>query len=369
MSLDAISLTHVRVPLLEPFRISNGEVSVKDGIIVAVTSDGITGYGEASPMSGTFYSSDTPEDVWTLLAQTIVPAFLAARADSIESANGILDRIPGSRFAKAGIETALWDLEAQRQGKPLFQILGGQERPLESGLAVGIYPNTDRLLDAIEHHLSEGYRRVKIKIQPGWDLSPLEEVRKRFGTFPLMVDANCAYTRKDLRHLKALDDFDLIMIEQPLEREDLEGHAELQSMLRTPVCLDEGAEDLSQVRRAIKLGACRIVNIKVQRVGGLKKAKEIHDACFEADVPVWGGTMPELGIGGVQTLHLSTLPNFKYPTDVESSRRWFVDDIVQPLLKVERGEFRIVMGSGNCHHPDHRTIKRYTVAEASFRPD
>lgn len=367
MKIDRITLTHVRIPLVEPFRISSGEVSVKDGIIVGVFSEGMTGYGEASPMAGSFYSDDTPESVWDLLTQSIVPAVLAGKPDSVRSMNAILDGVKGSPFAKAGIETAFWDLEAQRQRVPLYELLGGQNRPLDSGLAVGIYPAVEGLLDAIDRHMAEGYKRVKIKIQPGWDVMPLEQVRKRFGGVPLMVDANCAYTQKDIPSLKTLDEFGLLMIEQPLPRNDLEGHALLQKQMKTPLCLDEGAEDAASVQRAIQLRACKIVNIKIQRVGGLQKAKEIHDLCADSGIPVWGGTMPELGIGGMQTLHLSTLPNFGYPTDVESSGRWFVDDIIEPNLQVRKGILRIDKGVGNCCRLKDRTVQQYQVAQAAFR--
>jgi O-succinylbenzoate synthase len=280
--------------------------------------------------------------------------------------NSLLDQTKGNAFAKAGIETAFWDLEAQKRNQSLSTLLGGNSGPVESGLAVGIYPTIQALLLAIEKHLVEGYKRVKIKIQPGWDVKPLSEVRGEFGNIPLMVDANCAYTQSDVNHLKALDDFDLIMIEQPLPKDDLEGHATLQALLRTPVCIDESAEDVPTVQRALELKACKIVNIKIQRVGGLQNAKKIHDLCSDHAIPVWAGTMPELGIGGAQTVHLATLNNFKFPTDVESSRRWFVDDIISPLLEVRQGMIALPAGLGNCYAVDARAVKQYLVREASF---
>jgi O-succinylbenzoate synthase len=182
-----------------------------------------------------------------------------------------------------------------------------------------------------------------------------------------MVDANCAYTRKDLDHLKGLDDFDLIMVEQPLAKDDLEGHAALQSIMRTPVCLDESAKDVATVQKAIEMKACKIVNIKIQRVGGLQNAKAVHDLCSEHGIPVWGGTMPELGIGGAQTVHLATLGNFLFPTDVESSRRWFVDDIINPLLEVQNGMITIPEGIGNGYNVDCRKVQQYKVRGESFR--
>ncbi|MEX1139527.1 MAG: o-succinylbenzoate synthase [Bacteroidota bacterium] len=367
MKIDRVTLTHIRIPLIEPFRISSGEVSVKDAILVGVSAEGVTGYGEASPMEGTFYSGDTPESVWEALTNTMVPATLRGKADSIDSVNAILDGIEGSPFAKAGIETAFWDLEGQRTCKPVLELLGGQYHSLESGLAVGIYPDIKSLLASINRYMPEGYKRIKIKIEPGWDVKPLEAVRREFADFPLMVDANGAYSDEHMDHLGSLEKFGLMMIEQPFPRNRLQWHAELQNKMKTPLCLDESAEDIASLREAFALKACRIVNIKIQRVGGLKKAKNMHDMCAEAGIPVWGGTMPELGVGGAQTLHLATLANFKYPTDVESSRRWFVDDIVEPALEVRNGTLQIPVGSGNCHRIAEPVLKKYKIAEMLFK--
>jgi len=366
MKIERITLTHVRIPLVEPFKISNGEVSEKDGILVGVASEGVVGWGEASPMSGGFYSLDTPESVWDDLVGKLIPGVLRKRPNSLGDVNALLDGTDASPFAKAGLETAFWDLEAQKLNEPLFRTLGGTTGSIESGLAVGIYPTVNKLLAAIERYLREGYKRVKIKVQPGWDIEPLLAVRGEFGRIPLMVDANCAYTQKDLDHLKAFDDFELLMIEQPLAKEDLEGHATLQAMVQTPICLDESAKDSATVRKAIDMKSCRIVNIKIQRVGGLMHAKDIHDLCTQAGVPVWAGTMPELGIGGAQTVHLGTLSNFAYPTDVESSSRWFVDDIIEPLIEVKNGLITIPPGTGNCYTVSEPKLKQYELRKQSF---
>ncbi|HTY59815.1 MAG TPA: o-succinylbenzoate synthase [Bacteroidota bacterium] len=366
MSLERITLTHVRVPLVAPFRISNGEVSEKDGILVRVDAGGVSGVGEASPMAGSFYSDDTPESVWKFLSERLIPAALSAKADSVASINRLLDRTGGSPFARAGLETAYWDIEAQTSGKPLYEILGGFSVPVESGLAVGITKGIPELLETIEKHLADGYRRVKIMIQPGWDVGPLGEIRQRFGDIPLMADANGAYTRRDFPHLRTLDAFGLLMIEQPLPGDDLKGHAELQSSIRTPLCLDEGAADLAAVRRAIRLKSCRIVNIKIQRVGGLSAARAMHDMCARGGIPVWAGTMPELGVGRAQALHLATLPNFAYPTDVGSSARWFLDDIIEPLITVHDGKISIPGGTGICFALAQSTIERFRIAERVF---
>lgn len=366
MKIERIQLTHVRLPLVEPFKISNGVVNEKDGIIVKLHSDGLVGVGEASPMSGSFYSGDTPDSTWDYLNKTLVPLIKQRQPSSVEEVNTLLDQAGGNSYARAGLETAFWDLKAQREGVPLYKALGGTRDEIESGLAVGIYPTIKELLAAIERYLKEGYVRVKIKIQPGWDMEPLKEVRKAFGTIKLMVDANCAYSRSDIEHLKILDDFDLVMIEQPLPKNDLEGHAELQRVLKASICLDEGAKDVPTIEKAIHFGSCRIVNIKIQRVGGLKHAVAMHDVCARAGIPVWGGTMPELGIGGAQTVHLATLSNFGFPTDVESSLRWFVDDIVDPLIEVRNGRITIPSGVGNCYQLNQTKLRKYLVREETF---
>jgi o-succinylbenzoate synthase len=367
MNLDRITLTHVRVPLTEPFKISNGEITEKDGILVGVHSEGLIGYGESSPMSGAFYSEETPESTWDCLVGELIPRILQSHPAGVEEVNNVMNAVAGNAFAKAGVETAFWDLAAQKAGVPLYKLLGGKRNQVEAGLAVGIVPTIKDLLLSIEKLLVDGYKRVKIKIQPGWDLKPLTEIRNKFGAVPLMVDANCAYTQADLARLVSLDDFDLMMIEQPLPKDDLEGHARLQAMSQTPICLDEGAKDVPTVQKAIKLKSCQIVNIKIQRVGGLLNAQRMHDVCAEAGIPVWGGTMPELGIGGVQTVHLATLDNFGYPTDVEASNRWFVEDIIEPLIEVHDGMITLPAGSGNGYPLNSRVIERYKVREQLFR--
>jgi O-succinylbenzoate synthase len=366
MKIDRMTLVHVRVPLDEPFRISNGVVNEKDGIFVSVYADGLTGCGEASPMEGTFYSVDTPESTWTYLRDVLVPNVKASAPQSVAEVNRILNEAGGNPFARAGVETAFQDLQARKEGVQLFRVLGGTGASVESGLAVGIYPSIPELLNAIERYMSDGYKRLKIKIQPGWDRLPLAEVRRRFGDIRLMVDANCAYGREDFQQLKSLDEFDLMMIEQPLPKEDLEGHAALQSIMETPVCLDESAGDLAAVRKAIALGSCRIINIKIQRVGGLSNAKAMHDLCMASGIPVWAGTMPELGLGGAQTLHLATLPGFRYPSDVQASRRWFEEDIIDPPIEVKNGSIQIPDGIGTCYELNTKRVRKYSVREESF---
>ncbi len=341
--INEINLYHIRVPMSEPFKISSGEISIKDSIIIELKfKSGLVSYGEASPMAGSFYSNETPESVWDELVNFIRLINRKFDFDNFEEKISKIvthfSQLGLSSYAIAGIETALWDAYSKRSGKPIYTLLGGNYRQVESGLAVGIYDSINNLLNNIEKYLElGGYKRIKIKIQRGWDIEPILSVRKVFGDIPLMVDANCAYTRDDIEYLKKLDDFNLIMIEQPLSKDDIEGHAILQSKISTPICFDESAVSIKKLRKAFKINACKIVNIKIQRVGGILNAKKMHDFCKKNKISVWIGTMPELGIGSIQALSLCMLDNCKFPTDVEDSRRWYLDDIIEPIIEVKNG--------------------------------
>ncbi len=367
MHIDRVDLVHVRIPLHTIFKISSGAISVKDAIIVRVYSDGLLGYGEASPMTGSFYSADSPESTWDCIEQQILPKLFEKRNVELRDLEDLLDGIEENGFAKAGIETAFWDIEAKRSALPLYKLLGGQTERIPSGLAVGIYDTLDEFLQTIDRYLKDGYKRLKIKIEPGWDVEPVRQVRKHFGNIPLMVDANAAYSRTDISIFKELDGFNLQMFEQPFAKTDLEGLAELQANVATPVCLDESAMDIATVEKAINLGSCKIVNIKIQRVGGLSNGKRIHDLCRQNGIPVWAGTMPELGIGSVQTIHLATLENFRYPTDVQSSYRWFVDDIIEPWIEVKDGWIDLPSEPGYGFAVDEKKISKYAVRSKTFR--
>jgi O-succinylbenzoate synthase len=318
-------------------------------------------------MAGSLCSPETPEETWDDLVQRLIPAVISMHPRTLDDVCGLLEAVGGNPFARAGIETAFWDMEAQREGVPLARLLGGVRTRTESGLAVGIADTIPELLATIDRYITEGYKRVKINVRHGWDIKPLTAIRERFGEIPLMVDAECAYTCADYEHLRAFDAFGLVMIEQPLPKTDLEGHARLQSRIDTPLCLDESAEDPLTVQHAIDIGACRIVNIKIQRVGGLRNAVRIHDLCASAGVPVWAGTMPELGIGSAQTLHLATLPNFRFPTDVQSSRRWFLDDLIAPELETHDGEIALPQAAGNAYQVSRRSVEKYTVRKETLR--
>jgi O-succinylbenzoate synthase len=366
MRIDRISLTHVRIPLVEPFRISNGEVSEKDGIVVAVYSDGLTGYGESSPMAGSFYSSDTPESCWRQLVHELAPASIGKSFDTLETACQWIDARPESNFAKAGLETALWDLEAQRQGLPLHRLLGAQRDWAESGLAVGLYDTLDGLLHAIERYQPEGYKRVKIKICPGHDVELVRAVRERFGAIPLMTDANASYRIEDSAIFQRLDEHGLLMYEQPLAGPALENCARLQASIRTPICLDESLETAADLERAVALGSFKIANIKIQRVGGFSNALKVYNLCRRHGLGIWIGTMPELGVGCAQGAALSALDGCNYPTDVESSARWFRDYIIDPWIEVRGGIIAMPSAPGLGYKLDENKLRRYQVAETTI---
>jgi len=353
---------------VEPFRISNGSVAEKDSILIELLTDaGHVGWGEASPMSGSFYSNDTPDTVWQNLTTSLVPEVLNGVAIDVAQFYKTLRTISVDPFAKAGIEGALWDALAQRSHVSLSQLLGGSAKQIQSGVAIGIYDEVDELLERVARFTSEGYRRVKIKIQRGWDVEPVAALRIRYPNLPLMVDANAAYSLADVNVFRELDRHNLTMIEQPLSREAHEDAGELQRSLRTPLCADESAESLEALNSIIENKAARIINIKVQRVGGLSEAKLMLDAARAGGLECWVGTMPELGVASAQGLHFATLNGFSYPTDIEASRRWFLDDVIEPAIDIDvEGYIHLPQGSGIGYQVSREKLERYSVANARF---
>jgi len=365
----AAVLHRVAIPLHEPFRISSGTVAVKESILVELSLDGVTGFGEASPMPGSFYSSETPDSSWRELEQRLVPYWLAHPSAHPEELAARLEEVSPDPFARAGLEGACWDLLARRSAKPLLELLGSSKRPIPSGVAVGLYDTLEELLDRVGRFLVQGYRRVKIKIQPGWDIEPVRAIRERFGSIPLMVDANASYTLADAPVFEEMDRFGLMMYEQPLAKDAFEEAAELQRRVHTPICADESADSPAALERILRLGAAKILNIKVQRVGGLAIARRMYDLAVRAGMSCWLGTMPELGVASAQALHLATLDGFTFPTDVEASLRWFADDLVNPLLEVDReGYLHIPEGPASGWTLDRAKLERYQVASLRLQP-
>jgi O-succinylbenzoate synthase len=368
ISVKSVVLHRVRIPLVEPFRISNGIVAEKEAIVIEVTtSDGVVGWGEASPMSGSFYSDDTPESAWQSLSKQLVPALL--NAGELDATNYYLQlrTVDGEAFAKAGLEGALWDAYSQMVETPLCELLGARARPVPSGVAIGIYDRVEDLLERVERFSNQGYQRIKIKIQPGWDIKPVTAVRERFPQIPLMVDANAAYTIADQAVFEELDHFRLMMIEQPFAREAQEEAAALQRVLRTPLCADESAESVDSLATLIEKRAARIVNIKIQRVGGLSEALLMLEQSRAAGLKCWVGTMPELGVASGQGLHLAAHAGFAYPSDIEASARWYVDDVIDPFIEIDQqGFIRMPGGPGTGFSVSRKKVEKYSIAVEEF---
>jgi o-succinylbenzoate synthase len=364
IGIKKVVLHRVRVPFVEPFRISNGVVAEKDAILIELTTDeGIVGWGEASPMSGSFYSADTPDSSWTKLKDEIVPALFAR--GQVDPAQ--VRELRGDNFARAGIEGALWDAYAHTEQIALCDLFGIERRAVPSGVAIGIFDTIDELLARVRQYVGEGYQRVKIKIQPGWDVEPVAAVRNQFPAVPLMVDANAAYTLNDLQIFRELDQFHLMMIEQPLGTDAVAEAGELQAHLKTPLCADESADSLAALDQLITHKAARVINIKVQRVGGLSEALAMLQAARAADLQCWVGTMPELGIASAQALHLAMHADFSFPTDIEASSRWYVDDVVEPAITINSdGYIEVPDGPGTGYKVAREKVQRYTIAVESF---
>jgi O-succinylbenzoate synthase len=364
IAIKSAVLHRVRVPFVEPFRISNGVVAEKDSILIELTTrDGIVGWGEASPMSGSFYSSDTPDSSWTVLKDQFVTALLTLGHVNVPTFHQSLRELPGDQFSRAGIEGALWDAYANTRRLPLCELFGIQPRAVPSGVAIGIFDTIDELLERVQRYLAEGYQRVKIKIQPGWDVEPVAAVRAKFPDVSLMVDANAAYTIDDLQMFRELDRFQLLMIEQPLAAAAIAAAGELQAQLETRLCADESAESLAAVDQLIEHAAARIINIKVQRVGGLSEALLMLQTARAAGLQCWVGTMPELGIASAQALQLAMHDGFSFPTDVEASSRWYVDDVVEPAIEIDKNGFiEVPPGAGTGFKVSREKVERYTTA-------
>lgn len=347
MRIENVELRRLRLPLVRPFETSFGRVDDRTFLLVTVRGEGAEGWGECVAEASPYYSAETTATAWHVLKDFLVPELLNRPLDAASDVWPALARVRGHQMAKAAIEMAAWDLEARQRGLPLWRLLGGDGRPVASGVSIGIQPSLEALDARVDAELADGYQRVKIKIKPGWDLEPARRLRARHPSLKLMVDANAAYTLADAGHLARLDDLALMMIEQPLEYDDVGKHAVLQARLKTPVCLDESIHSVGIAEDAIERGACRIINIKPGRVGGHLQSARLHDLCASHGVPVWHGGMLESGIGRAHNLHLSTLPNFTLPGDVAASRRYFVPDLIEPGIEVRPdGTIEVPAGDG-----------------------
>jgi O-succinylbenzoate synthase len=368
MKLEQVTLREIRMPMLFRFQTSFGETTERRIILVEVTGEGASGWGEVTATEGPFYNEEDTETAWHILSDFAIPKLLERPVANAAQAASRWEAIRGHHMATGGLEAALWDWEARLAKRPLGSLLGGTLREIPCGVSIGIQRSPDELIERISAEIAAGYQRIKIKIKPGWDVEVLDRVRERFPRLPLMADANSAYSLADLPKLRQLDRFYLMMIEQPLGHDDIVDHAKLQQALQTPVCLDESIRTLRHAEQAIEMGACRIVNIKLGRVGGFRNAKQIHDCCQAAKIPVWCGGMLESGIGRAHNVALSTLPNFVLPGDVAASKRYWKQDVITPEVDVTaRGTIMVPEGPGIGYAPDVERIERLTCRTRIFR--
>jgi o-succinylbenzoate synthase len=368
MKIERVEVRRLRLPLVHPFETSFARSTEKNFLLVSVSAEGVTGYGEAVADDEPYYLPETNATVLHTLRDFLAPLLLALQFDHPRSLLAAFARVRGHEMAKAALEMAAWDLYARLMGEPLARVLGGARPTIESGVSIGLQPSTDALLENVAREVAAGYRRIKIKIKPGVDRAPTAAVRGRFPQVPLMVDANSAYTLADAALFQDLDRERLMMVEQPLAWDDIVDHAALQRQIKTAVCLDESIRSVDDARRALDLGSCRIINIKPGRVGGFAASLAIHDLCRSRAVPVWCGGMLESGIGRLANVHLQALPGFTLPGDTAASARYFEEDLVDPPVTVSReGTITVPAGPGLGHEIVWTRVEKATQYREEFR--
>jgi o-succinylbenzoate synthase len=346
--IQAIELTEIRLPLIHFFETSFGRTTERRIVLARVTdADGAEGWGECTAGEGPFYSDEWTETAWTTLREFLAPMVIGKDIDSAAQSFSLMKPVRGHRMAKATLESACWDLEAKRADVPLWQHLGGTRPEISCGVSIGIQDSVEILLEKIRKEVAAGYQRIKIKIKPGWDLKIVERVRQEFPEIQLMGDANSAYTLAAVKLFRELDRFNLMMIEQPLAHDDIFDHAKLQQQIETPVCLDESIRSAVDALHASEIGACKVINVKLGRVGGHAEAKRVEQVARAQGIPVWCGGMLEAGIGRAHNIAMSTLQGFTLPGDVSASQRYWEEDIIEPPVTVsDRGTITAPGGSG-----------------------
>jgi o-succinylbenzoate synthase len=366
MRIKQINLYTISMPLKTPFYTHLQNVSEREAIIVElIDQDGVKGYGEAVAFSSPWYTEETIKTCYHMMVDFLIPMLKKSAIQHPKEAWSLFTPVRRNHMAKASLETALWDLYAKQQGVALASLIGGSQSQIPAGAVVGASSIKDALKQ-IERFALEGYKRVKLKIKPENDYEFLSEVRKNFPTIPLLADANSAYTLQDINQLKALDDFHLMMIEQPLGFDDIREHAKLQKELKTPVCLDESIHSLEDVKSAIEQKSCQIINIKISRVGGLKAAKDIYDLCLAHDIKVWVGGMIEFGISKAHNIAFASLPGFSIPGDISSSSRYWEEDVVTPEIKVEKGHIHVPTTPGIGFTLNGKRLEKVLLHKNSF---
>jgi O-succinylbenzoate synthase len=368
LMIKSVELREIRLPLVHFFETSFGRTTERRIVLVRVVdADGAEGWGECTAGEGPFYCEEWTESAWSTLHNFLAPAIVGRELESAADVFSLMKAVRGNRMAKAALETACWDLEARRAGRPLWRHLGGVRAEIPCGVSIGIQDTPAALFEKIERELRAGYQRIKIKIKPGWDREIIEQVRGRFPEIQLMGDANSAYTLEDTALFRALDEFSLMMIEQPLAYDDMLDHAKLQAELHTPVCLDESIRSAEDARKAIELKACRIINVKLGRVGGHAEALRVERICREENIPVWCGGMLESGIGRAHNIAMATLAGFTLPGDVSASARYWHEDIIEPPVTVtQRGTIIAPESAGIGYEVNRARIEMLTVRKETI---
>lgn len=368
MKIEKIELRHIKMELVSPFTTSMGTEYDEEHIIVRVDGEGLTGWGECVAEGTPFYSYETVTTAWHILRDFLIPSILGKNISGIDEAIASYEKVRGHMMAKAGLEAALWDLFAKSKNISLSQMMGGIRNKVDVGVSIGIQNSVEELIKKIDGYLEEGYKRIKIKIAPGNDIQFVKAVRKEFPDILFQVDANSAYTLNDIDLFKQMDDYNLLLIEQPLGYDDIYEHSKLQKELKTPICLDESIHSLDDTRAAIELDSCRVINIKPGRVGGFTESKLIHDYCQSKNIPVWCGGMLESGIGRAGNVALASLANFTLPGDISASKRYYKEDIVEPEFIVNPdGTMNVPTKPGIGVEVNIKMLEKVTVRKNEFK--
>jgi len=360
-------MRELKMRLKAPFETSFGITHDRRVLLVEALADGVSGWGEVTTGETPAYNPETTDTAWHVISDFIAPKLIGRSISTASQVAGLLAGIRGHNMAKAGVENALWDIEAQQKSLPLTKLIGGSWDEIRCGVSLGIRENPPALVKRVAEEVGHGYQRIKLKIKPGKDLEYVAAVRKEFPKTQVSVDANSAYSLEDTSHLRKLDEFHLLMIEQPLRWDDIHSHAKLQKQIQTAICLDECINSANDTQAAIEWGACKIINIKLGRVGGHSSARKVHDLCWQHGIPVWCGGMLESGVGRAHNIAMSTLPNFTLPGDVSASQRYWDEDIIEPEVEVtQQGTIRVPTTPGLGYAVKRKLIEGLTVRQRDW---
>lgn len=365
--IKEVILHTINVSLKSPFTTSFGTLQTKEVCLVEVIDEsGVCGWGETVTSDEPYYNEETTETARYILKDFLIPKLIKKEISHPKEVHHMLSFVRRNHIAKSAIETAIWDAFSKKNDKPLYELLGGEKKPIAVGKSIGIQKSPEELVSKVAQYINEGFQKIKVKIAPGADIDYIRKVKEEFPDISLMADANSAYSLKDTEHLKQLDQFHLLMIEQPLAHDDIIDHSILQKELSTPICLDESIHTYDDARKAIELGSCKIINIKIGRVGGLQESIRIHDLCKEHKIPVWCGGMLETGVGRSHNLHMTTLSNFTIPGDTAPSSHYWDEDIITEDIEMDKGYIRIPKGNGIGSKVCRNSLQEKLIQRESF---